>query len=248
MRFRDATVVITGVGHEGQVGEAIAKAFAAEGASLALVDRTADAVEARAAAIRAGGARATAYACDLTDPAQVAEVARRVGAATTGTAGAGPQGGTSGRVDALVNVAGGFAMSGPMGQGDLATLRRQIEVNLTTAWVASNAFVPLIRDGGAVVYFASAVALPGARNANMSAYVAAKSAVIGVMHSVADEGRARGVRANAVAPITIRTADNVRAIGANAHYVERDAVADAVLFLCSDAARSITDQVFRLGD
>jgi len=248
MRFRDAVVVITGVGHEGQVGDAIARAFAAEGATLALVDRTAEAVEARAAAIAATGGRATAYACDLTDPIQVADVARRIAAAPGGGGGPGPDGGPTRRIDALVNVVGGFAMSGPMGQGDVSTLRRQIEVNLTTAWVASNALVPLIRDGGAVVYFASAVALPGARAANMSAYVASKAGVIGLMHAVADEGRGRGVRANAVAPITIRTGDNLRAIGANAHYVEREAVADAVLFLCSDAARSITDQVFRLGD
>ena len=60
MRFASATIVITGVGHEGQVGEAIAQAFAAEGATLALLDRTADAVAARAAALTASGARAMA--------------------------------------------------------------------------------------------------------------------------------------------------------------------------------------------
>jgi len=235
MRFASATVVITGVGHEGQVGEAVAKAFAAEGASLALLDRTADAVAARAAALTAAGARATGYACDLTKPDQVAAVAQRVAATT-------PQ------IDALVNVAGGFAMSGPLGKAELTTLERQIQVNLVTAWVASNAFVPLIRDGGAVVFFASAAALPGARTANMSAYVASKASVIGLMHAVADEGRARGIRANAVAPVAVRTTDNVRSMGANARYVERETVAETVLYLCSADARAITDQVFRLGD
>ena len=52
-------------------------------------------------------------------------------------------------------------MSGPLGKADVSTLPRQIAVNLTTAWVASNAFVPLIKDGGSVVYFASAATLPG---------------------------------------------------------------------------------------
>jgi NAD(P)-dependent dehydrogenase (short-subunit alcohol dehydrogenase family) len=235
MRFATATIVITGVGHEGQVGEAVAQAFAAEGATLALLDRTLDAVTARAAALSATGARATGYACDLTNPDQVAEVARQVAK-------------TAPQVDALVNVAGGFAMSGPLGKADVTTLQRQIELNLTTAWVASNAFVPLIRDGGSVVYFASASALPGGRTANMSAYAAAKAGVIGLMHAMADEGRVRGVRANAVAPIAIRTADNVRAMGANVRYVERDTVAKTVLLLCSEDARGITDQVVRLGD
>lgn len=235
MRFTNANVVITGVGHAGQVGEAIAQAFAAEGAALALLDRTADAVAARASALTASGARATGYACDLTDPAEVAAVAQRIATTT-------PQ------IDALVNVAGGFAMSGPLGKAEISGLQRQIQVNLVTAWVASNAFVPLIKDGGAVVYFASASALPGARTANMSAYVASKAGVIGLMHAMADEGRARGIRANAVAPVAVRTADNVSAMGTNVRYVERETVANTVLFLCSSDARAITDQVFRLSD
>ncbi len=235
MRFASATIVITGVGHEGQVGEAIAQAFAAEGATLALLDRTADAVAARAAALTAGGARATGYACDLTNPAEVAAVAAQIATVT-------PQ------IDALVNVAGGFAMSGPLGKADVSTLPRQIAVNLTTAWVASNAFVPLIKDGGSVVYFASAIALPGGRTASMSAYAAAKAGVIGLMHAMADEGRTRGVRANAVAPVVVRTGDNLRSMGTNVRFVERETVAKTVLFLCSSDARAITDQVIRLSN
>jgi hypothetical protein len=56
-------------GPRGQVGEALARAFADAGARLALVDRDAEQVEARAAALRATGAEAHAAACDLTDPA-----------------------------------------------------------------------------------------------------------------------------------------------------------------------------------
>jgi NAD(P)-dependent dehydrogenase (short-subunit alcohol dehydrogenase family) len=235
VRFAAATIVITGVGHEGQVGEAVAQAFAAEGATLVLLDRTADIVGARAAALTASGARATGYACDLTDPAEVAAVAARVATAT-------PQ------IDALVNVAGGFAMSGPLGTADVATLRGQIDVNLTTAWVASNAFVPLIKDGGSVVYFTSASVLPGARSANMSAYAAAKSGVVGLMHAMADEGRSRGIRSNAVAPVVVRTAANLRDMGTNVRFVEREVVAQTVLFLCSADARAITDQIIRLSD
>jgi NAD(P)-dependent dehydrogenase (short-subunit alcohol dehydrogenase family) len=235
MRFAGTTIVITGVGHEGQVGEAVAQAFAAEGATLALLDRTADAVAARAAALTAGGARATGYACDLTNPAEVAAVAAQIATATP-------------RIDALINVAGGFAMSGPLGKADVSTLQRQIAVNLTTAWVASNTFVPMIKDGGSVIYFASAIALPGGRTASMSAYAAAKAGVIGLMHAMADEGRARGIRSNAVAPVTVRTGDNLRSMGTKVRYVERETVAKTVLFLCSADAGAITDQVIRLGD
>ena len=242
-RFDGAVVVLTGVGREGQVGEAIARAFAAEGAALALVDRDETSVGARAATLAAGGTTVTAIACDLTDANQVAQAAARVAAAAPAS-GDRP----AGRVDAVVHIAGGFAMSNAIGESDPDTLHRMIELNLTTAYLASRAFVPLVRDGGSVVYFASANVLPGASSARKSGYIAAKTAVVGLMRSVADEGRSRGLRANAVAPISIRTGDNLRAMGSTTRYVEREAVADAVVFLCSRAARSITGQVLRLTD
>jgi NAD(P)-dependent dehydrogenase (short-subunit alcohol dehydrogenase family) len=234
MRFADSTVVITGVGREEQVGDAVAHAFAAEGASLALLDVNADALSARAAALRATGARVLSYPCDLTDVAQVTTVGAQVRAEFE-------------RIDAFVHVAGGFAVSGPIGESDAAVFAKQIAINLTTAYVASRAFVPLLRDSvGSAVYFASASVLPGNPTSGLAGYSAAKSGVVGLMRAVADEGRARGVRANAVAPIAIRTGDNVRAMGEKAKYVERHAVADVVLYLCSPVARAITGQVIAL--
>jgi NAD(P)-dependent dehydrogenase (short-subunit alcohol dehydrogenase family) len=93
---------------------------------------------------------------------------------------------------------------------------------------------------------ASVDALPTAEGAGKSAYAAAKSAVLALMRAVAAEERDAGVRANAVAPGTIRTAANVAAIGADARYVEREAVADALVFLCSEEARGVTGQTVRV--
>lgn len=242
-RLDGAMVVLTGVGRKGQVGEAVARAFAAEGAALALLDRDETAVRERAAALTADGARVTAIPCDLTDASQVAQAAIRVAAAAPASSDR-----PAGRIDALVHIAGGFAMSNAIGDSDPDTLHRMMALNLTTAYLASHAFVPVVRDGGSVVYFASANVLPGASSARMSAYIAAKTAVVGLMMSVADEGRARGLRANAVAPIAIRTGDNLRDMGSTTRYVEREAVAEAVVFLCSRAARAITGQVLRLTD
>jgi NAD(P)-dependent dehydrogenase (short-subunit alcohol dehydrogenase family) len=243
-RFDAAKVVLTGVGHEGQIGEAIAAAFAAEGAALILIDRDQAAVGARAAALVASGASATAVACDLTDADQVARAAARI-AAESPAAGDRP----AGRIDALVLIAGGFSMSGPIGESDLKILDGMIQSNLMTAYLASRAFVPLVRDGGSVVYFSSASVLPGAPGgAGVSGYLAAKSAVVALMRSVADEGRARHLRANAVAPIPVRTGANIRDMGSDTRFVEREAVADAVVFLCSNAARAITGQILRLTD
>jgi NAD(P)-dependent dehydrogenase (short-subunit alcohol dehydrogenase family) len=66
------------------------------------------------------------------------------------------------------------------------------------------------------------------------------------MRSVAQEESNAGVRANAVAPTSIRTAANVQAMGDTVRYVEREEVAAAVAFLVSDAASAVTGQVIAL--
>lgn len=228
--------ILTGVGREGQVGEAVARAFADRGDRLVLVDRDPTEVTRRAEALEASGASVSAHACDLTDPAAVDAVVRRITDAHGTAAGA------------LVHLAGGFAASGPVADADLAVLDRMLAVNLRTAFVTTRAFLPLLRAGrGALVYFASAAVLPGAHGAGTSAYAAAKAGVLALMRAVAEEERASGVRANAVAPIAIRTADNVRAMGDDARYVERADVAATVRWLCSDEARTVTGQVVALG-
>lgn len=234
--FDGRAVVLTGVGRPGQVGEMVARAFADRGAVLVLVDVDAAETEQRAADLRARNAVATALRCDLTDAAQVDSLAGSIARAHPGG------------IDAVVHLAGGFAMSGPVDASDVSVWQRQFAINLTTAFLATRALLPLVRrKRGALVYFASAAALPGAVTAQMSAYVAAKSGVLALMRAVAQEERESGVRANAVAPTAIRTSANLAAMGSGIPYVEREEIADAVLFLCSDAARRITGQVVQLG-
>ena len=152
-----------------------------------------------------------------------------------------------GRIDALVNMAGGFAMSGPVGESDVAVWRRQFDINLTTAYLATRGFLPLLRaTRGAIVYFTSAAALPDGRAGGMSAYVAAKTGLIALMRAVADEERDAGVRVNAIAPTAIRTAANLQAMSGNVRYVEREQVAATTLFLCSSDASAVTGQILRL--
>lgn len=235
MRFDGKVVVVTGVGRAGQAGEAIARAFAEEGASIVAIDRNPDDVEARATELRDAGHSALAFPCDLTDQAQVDAVARTIAASHNG------------RIDALVNAAGGFAMSGPLAESDTAVWHRQFAINLTTAYLATRALLPLLRPTrGAIVYFTSAAALPGAKVKQMAAYAAAKSGVVALMRAVAQEERDTGVRSNAVAPTAIRTAMNLESMGDAVRYVEREEVARTVMFLCSSAASAVTGQVVEL--
>lgn len=226
-------MVLTGVGRAGQAGEVVAQAFADAGATLVLIDRDAQ-VHERASDLGGPAGAVTAHVCDLTDADQVAAAARDVGERSAGA------------IHALVNLAGGFGMSGPVADSDPAMLHKQISINLMTAYLATRSFLPLLRQGkGAIVYFASAAVLPDGSSKNISAYAVSKAGVLALMRSVAAE-ELGAVRANAIAPTQIRTAENIAAMGADGSYVEREAVADSVLFLCSRESRNLTGQTIKL--
>ena len=227
--------LITGVGSKGQVGEAVAAALARRGDRVLFVSRVEAEVRARADELRAQGLDAHGYGCDLADARAVDALTRRV------------KSDHGDRLDALVNLAGGFGMTGPLAQSDPASFDRQLQINLETAYLATRAFLPAVRSAsGSIVFFASEAVLEGARTSGTAAYVAAKSAVVALMRSVAEEGREHGVRANALAPAAIRTATNESSMGKDVRYVEREDVAAVVAFLCSPASAAITGQVIRL--
>ena len=118
--------VLTGVSRPGQVGEVVARSLAERGASVVLIDRTGVEAEARAAELRDRGLRANAARADLTDSAQLDAVAAAVAR-------------DFGAVDALVNIAGGFSMSGKVADSDPDAWSRQLGIGLTTAYLTTRA-------------------------------------------------------------------------------------------------------------
>ncbi len=234
--FDGRLAVLTGVAHKGQAGEVVARVLGERGATLALIDRNAEEAEARAAELRALDIRADAYACDLTDHVSLGDVAGRVAASHAGG------------LAALVCLAGGFGASGPVADSDPDVWRRQSDINLTTAYLTTRAFLPQLRAAnGAIVYFSTAAVLPGGRVANIAAYAAAKSGIVALMRAVAQEERDNGVRANAIAPTTIRTAANLESMSDKTRYVERETVAEWVAFLCSPSSGPVSGQLIQLG-
>lgn len=228
-------VLITGVGAKGQVGEAVASAFLKRGDTVVVVSRGSDEAGERQKDLSRHGT-VFGYACDLSNPDDVAALAATVR----------EQHGE--RLDALVNLAGGFGSTGPLAKSDPATVTRMMDINFTTAFLTTRAFLPMVQAArGSIIYFASEAVLEGSRTKGVAGYVAAKSAVVALMRSVADEGRASEVRANALAPSAIRTASNEASMPAKTTYVEREEVAAAVVFLCSPEASGTTGQVIRLG-
>src|SRR6266566_4593504 len=178
----------------------------------------------------AEGIAAKTSAGDLTQP----EVARAATAAAQAQFGG---------LDIVVNVAGGFFSFGPFTDVKPELLDRELAVNFKTAFFMCQAAVPLLlaRGGGSIVNFASiAVVRP---LMHMSAYSAAKSAVAGLTRELAREYRDANIRVNAVAPATVRTADNVAQMGEKQPLVELEEVVNTVLFLASDEASAITGQI-----
>jgi 3-oxoacyl-[acyl-carrier protein] reductase len=151
-------------------------------------------------------------------------------------------------VAALVCLAGGFAATGPLDTSDAAVLHRQFAINVATAYSATRAFLPALRVArGSVVYMASAAVLPGGDVSGTAAYAIAKAGVLSLMRSVSQGEAVHGVRANAVAPQAIRTAANLSSMGDGRRYVERGAVAEAVLWLVEGAGEFVTGQTIAMG-
>jgi NAD(P)-dependent dehydrogenase (short-subunit alcohol dehydrogenase family) len=226
--------VVTGAGRG--IGVAIARALAAQGATVSLIGRDA----ARLEAVRAElGASHSVHAIDITD-----ETAVRAGFAAIVAA--------HGRVDILVNNAG-QATSAPFAKMTLALLQQMLQVNVLTAMVAARA--------GRIINIASTAGLVG--YGYVSAYVASKHAVVGLTRSLALETAKSGVTVNALCPgytetdivadaianIATKTGKSeaearasLTASNPQGRLVQPEEVANAALWLCLPGSESITGQ------
>lgn len=185
--------LITGAGAPGGIGMACARALGQAGFALAITATTGR-IHARAAELVAEGHDVTAHQGDLTDPVAVARLQAEVG-----------------RIDVLVNNAGMGAVGAPAEQVAFLDMtpdqwRRAMDASLTTAVLATRAFLPgmVARGQGRVIMMAS-VTGPLVSNPGEAAYSAAKAAMVGLTHALALEVAMRGVTVNAVAPGWIAT-------------------------------------------
>lgn len=211
----ERVVIVTGAGDPGQVGYAVAEAFVGAGARVVVTARG-ESIRDRAASL---GDDVVGVAADLADPAGAEAV---VEAART----------RWGRLDVLVNVAGGLHVMKPVEATSPEEWDREVESNVRTAFLMSRAALPLLREArGAIVNFASPAGLRAAKG--MAAYSAGKAGVVALTRSLALEERDRGVRVNAIAPGMVETAQNRASVEdpRSTAFVSRAAIVEAVLFL-----------------
>jgi NAD(P)-dependent dehydrogenase (short-subunit alcohol dehydrogenase family) len=146
-----------------------------------------------------------------------------------------------GRLDALVNIAGGFAWEKVEG-GNASCWDRLFAINLKTALHASQAAIPHLLQSGAgrIVNVGAASAVKAA--AGMGPYAVSKGAVHRLTESLAEELKNRGVTVNAVLPSIIDTPGNRAEMPGAAfdHWVAPTDLAAVILFLVSDEAKAVT--------
>ncbi len=220
-RLQGRRILITG-GASG-IGRATAELFLREGASVAVLDVSPEAV---AATARATGCKGVA--ADVTIPASVSSAVAEAAAAMGG-------------LDGLVNAAGIFSATG-LDDTTPAEFARVLAVNLTGTFLAIQASAPFLRKagGGTVVNIASGVGLLPT-GPSSTAYVASKGGVIAMTKAIAME-LAPTIRVNVVCPGAVETpmtAGFIRDNGVAARYALRrpgqpGELASAILFLTSD--------------
>jgi NAD(P)-dependent dehydrogenase (short-subunit alcohol dehydrogenase family) len=230
----DKVVVVTGAG--GGIGSATARAFAAAGARLALVDRDTGPLEEVAA--ETGGA---AYPVDLRDEAAIDALVEAVVA-------------DHGRIDSLVNIAGVFVGGeGRVEDSSRKTWDLSLDVNLrTTTHLTARALPHLVATSGTVVTTSSTQAR--AADEAWASYGVAKAGVEALTRYVATQYGPSGVRCNCVAPGVTATPralerfpeDRATAVRANTplrRFGAPEELAEAYLFLASPRSSFITGQV-----
>jgi 3-oxoacyl-[acyl-carrier protein] reductase len=223
------------------IGEAIAKAFAGEGAAVAVVDINGAESGRVGAEIEAAGGTALALQADVKRSNEVAAMVNAV-LERWGT------------VDILVNAAGGFHRLAPITDITDEEWERVIDLNLKSAFLCARAVVPVMMEKkkGRIVRIASGAGIaPNPYAPSYLPYGAAKAGVIGFTKLLARDLGPYGITVNAVSPGTtltprvrkVRDAESIRNIASRNPMrclVEPEDTAQAVVFLASSEARYIT--------
>jgi len=211
-------IVVTGA--SGALGRVVVNSALAKGVKVAGIDHAASTIKPAAERIELGGV-------DLTD---AAAAKKAIDAAVS----------HFGKLDALINIAGGFAYETAV-EGDPKTWQRMYALNVLTALNACRSAIPHLAksNAGRIVNVGAMGAIQA--GAGMGAYAASKAGVHRLTEALAVEWKGK-ITVNAVLPSTIDTAAN-RASMPNADFakwVRPEELAEVILFLVSDAASAVT--------
>jgi NAD(P)-dependent dehydrogenase (short-subunit alcohol dehydrogenase family) len=228
-RFTNKVAFITGAASG--IGRAAAVAFAAEGARVAILDRSADSLEAVQASLKAAGGEVLAIPCDVSSPDQVEAAIKQLVE-------------RFGRLDIAFNNAGIENKAAPVHEIDLAEWDRIIGINLRGTFICmKHELAQMVKQGsGVVVNTSSGAGICGV--AGGASYAASKHAIIGLTRSAALDYAKQNIRVNAVLPGNIETPMMDRFTGGDIQKAielepvgrlgKPEEIAEAVLWMASD--------------
>lgn len=220
--FAGKVVMVTGAG--GNIGQAVARRFAAAGAKVILVGRTES--ELKTIADEIGGVVGTV---DVTDAASMDGLIEKLETSV-------------GKIDVLAHTVGGYNAGQPAHEAGIDIWDKMMALNARSVYVSCGRVAKHMVDHqikGRIVAILAKNAYKG--TANHAAYSASKAAAQRVIESMAAELGKAGITVNGIVPSTIDTPQN-RASSPNADYskwVKPDEIADAILFLAADESRAI---------
>ena len=237
--FENKVVFVTGAGSG--IGEASAKAFAHEAASVAIADIDFDAAERVASEITGKGGKAIAYKLDVSDDAAVALVLAQVEK-------------DFGALHIAHNNAGILGDIAPLVDQSNDSWRKVMSVNLDGVFYCMKHEIPLMKKSGYGSIINMSSIMGAVAFANSSAYIASKHAIVGLTKAAAIECAVDGIRVNSVGPSVIKTPildvlpqEDLAGIAAR-HPVNRlgtcEEVAALILFLASPAASFVTGSYY----
>jgi len=239
--IKGKVALVTGTGSQKGMGKAIALTLAREGCDIVSADMDFEGAQKTAAEVQALGRKAVAFKLDVSN---VAEVQSMVQGAIK----------ELGKIDILVNTAGGTAAAGPLLQAKEEKWIRDINVNFLGSLYCARAVLPgmMERKWGKIVNFSSAVALNGMPGS--SSYAGAKAGVIAFTKCLALEVGANNINVNCLAPTMVLTnfgthatmdpkmAEGIAQRMTLKRLTTPQDIANTVLYLVSDMGSAMTGQ------
>jgi NAD(P)-dependent dehydrogenase (short-subunit alcohol dehydrogenase family) len=224
--FSDRVILITGAA--GNLGVVLAHSFQASGAKLSLVDRAPDRLSKLFPQMVDTPDYLFAPATDITDAVSVGVMVKETY-------------NRFGRIDVLVNTAGGYRAGSPLHETPLSDWDLMLNLNARSVFITCQAVIPhmLRQNYGKIVNIASRAALRG--DPLHAAYSVSKTAVVRLTETMAGELKDKGINVNCVMPGIIDTPQN-RAAMPGADYgtwVTPQEVAEVIMFLASDGAGAV---------